>query len=209
MSNNKKMVQIYFFQMDVEQKKKGADNTPYSIGAVRQAISRLFSTIIQKDLQNKKHDAKKKKKAIWLDAIEDFNDGNFNLVFKSARYDQSREVRNTNTMEPRGILQNQEDGAEEKTHLCIRLRNGAERFTAVLESNSSGITISDIAAYLNCQFNSIQEDSTEDYSYSTSFEMMLGEDFLVELDGMTKVNLLRLTIDIAELGGDFQDFAGT
>jgi hypothetical protein len=39
--------------------------------------------------------------------------------------------------------------------------------------------------------------------------MMLGEDFLVELDGMTKVNLLRLTIDIAELGGDFQDFAGT
>ena len=209
MSSNKKMVQIYFFQMDVEQKKKGADNTPYSIDAVRQAISDFLSIIVKKDLQSKKHDVKKKKKVIWLDNIEDLQDGNYNLVFKSAKYDQSRKVRDTDTMDDLGIQKRPQDGDEEKTHLCIRLRNGAERFTAVLESNTFGITVTDIAAYLNSQFNSIQEDSTENYSYSTSFEMMLGEDFLVELDGMTKINLLRLTVDIAELGGDFQDFAGT
>jgi len=209
MNSGSRTVQIYFYSMDVVRTKKGADNTPYNIDAIRQAISELLAAIVKKDLQAKKHDVSKKKKVVWLDNVEDIGDGNFNLVFKSARYDQSREVRNTDTMEWRGILQNPEDGAEEKTHLCIRLRKGAERFTAVLESNSFGITITDIAAYLNNQFNSIQEDSTENYSYATSFELMLGEDFLIELDKMKKINLLRLTVDFAELGGDFQDFAGT
>jgi len=209
MSDSKKAVQIYFFQMDIERKKKDADNTPYSIDAVCQAVSNLLTAIVKKDLQSKKHDMKKKKKVIWFDTVEDLQDGNFNIVFKSARYDQSRKVRDTDTMDDLGIQKRPQDGDEEKTHLCIRLRKGAERFTAVLESNSFGITMTDIAAYLNFQFNSIQENSTESYSYSTSFEMMLGEDFLVELDGMTKIHLLRLTVDIAELGGDFQDFAGT
>ena len=195
--------------MDIERKKKGADNTPYSIDTICAVLSTLFSDIVKKELQDKKHDAKRKKKVVWLESVDDLGDGNFNIVFKSAKYDQSRKVRDTDTMDELGIQKRPQDGDEEKTHFCIRLRKGAERFTAVLESNSLGITVSDVAIYLNNKFHSVQEDSTENYSYTVSFEMMLGEDFLVELDKMKKINLLRITIDIAELGGDFQDFAGT
>ena len=163
---------------------------------------------LQKDLQAKKHDFKPKKKVVWLESIDDLNNGNFNLVFKSAKYDQSREVRDTDTMEQRGILKRPEDGDEEKTHLCVRLRKGAERLTAVLESNFFGINTVDIATYLNEQINSIQEELEENYSYKISFEIMPSEDFLIELEKMKKINLLRVTMDIKDLGlGDFQSYA--
>ena len=207
-SDSKKTVQIYFHSMDIERKKKSADDTPYNIDAIIAAVSALLSTIVAKDLQAKKHDFKLKKKIIWLDSVIDLKNGNFNLVFKSAKYDQSREVRNTDTMEQRGVLKQPEDGDEEKTHLCVRLRKGTERLTAVLESNYYGIGVADIAAYLNEQFNSVHEGSDEQYSYSVSFEILPSEDFLVELDKMKKINLLRITMDIKDISlGDFQSFA--
>jgi hypothetical protein len=208
MSNSKKTVQIYFYSMDIERKKKSADDTPYSIDAICKAISSLLAILVKKNMQAKKHDILSKKKVIWLESIEDLNNGNFNLVFKSAKYDQSREVRNTDTMEGRGVLKNPEDGDEEKTHLCLRLRQGTERITAVVENNFYGIGTTDIAAYLNEQFNYIHEDSDDQYSYNVSFEMMPSEDFLIELDKMKKINLLRVTMDIKDLNlGDFQSFA--
>jgi hypothetical protein len=208
MSDSKKTVQIYFYSMDVERKKKSADDTPYSMDAICKALSSLLDTIVKKDLQYKKHDFTSKKKVVWLESVDNLTNGNFNLVFKSAKYDQSREVRNTDTMEERGVLKNPEDGDEEKSHLCLRLRKGAERITAVMESNFYGIGTTDIAAYLNAQFNAIQENSEEQYSYSVSFEIMPSEDFLIELDKMKKINLLRVTMDIKDLDlGDFQSFA--
>lgn len=208
-SVGKKSVQINFYSMDVERKKKCADDTSYNIDTIISAMSSLLSAIASKDLQSKKHDFVRKKKVIWLDSVEDFNMGKLNLVFKSAKYDQSREVRNTNTMECRGVLKQPEDGDEEKTHLCIRLRKGSTRLTAVLESNYYGIVgTSDIAAYLNEQLNTIQEDAKEQYSYNISFEILPSEDFLIELEKMKKINLLRITMDIKDLSlGDFQGFA--
>ena len=206
--SDSKTITIYSHHIDIARDKKGADNTPYSISAVCAALSSLFDAVVKKDLQTKTQRIEKNKKVIWLESVTGLQGGNFNLTFKSAKYDQSREVRNTDTMEARGRLQNPEDGAEEKTHLCIRLRKGAERFTAVLDGNFYGVSMSNIRDYLNWQFNSIQEDSDEQYSYSVSFEMMLGEDFLAELDKMDKINLMRITVDITELGKDFQSFAG-
>jgi len=208
MSDNKKTVQVYFYSMDIERKKRGADDTPYSMDAICKALSSLFAAIAGRDLLAKKHDFKSKQKVVWLENVNDLSNGNFNLVFKSAKYNQSREVRDTNTMEERGVLKNPEDGDEEKTHLCVRLRKGAERFTAVLEFNYYGISTADIAAYLNEQFNSILETSDEQYAYHVSFENMPSNDFLVELEKMKKVNLLRVTMDIKDLGlGDFQSVA--
>jgi hypothetical protein len=208
MNDGKKTVQIYFYSMDIERKKKSADDTPYSIDAICKALSSLFTNIVSKDLKAKTKDMAKKKKVVWLEEVSDLDNGNFNIVFKSARYDQSREVINTDTMEQRGVLKQPEDGDEEKTHLCVRLRKGADRLTAVLESNYLGISTSDIAAYLNEQFNFVLEDSEEQYSYKVSFEIMPSEDFLVELANMKKVNLLRITVDLKDLGlGDFQSLA--
>jgi hypothetical protein len=209
MSDGKKMVTVYFHSMDVVRKKKSDDSSSYDIDAISVALSSHFATIVGKGLKEKKHDIRKKEKVIWLESAEDLGKGYFNLVFKSAKYNQSREVIDTEKMEQRGILKQPKDGDEERTHLCIRLRKEAVRFTAVIESNSSGATITDISAYLNEQLNSIHEDSDEQYSYSVSFQMMPSEDFLIELDKMKKVNLLRVTMDIQDLGlSDFQNLAG-
>ena len=194
--------------MDVERKKKNADNTPYDISAICTALSSLFDAVVKKDLQAKTLRVEKNEKVIWLESVTNLQNGNFNLTFRSGKYNQSREVVNTDTMEDLGIKLNPEDAPKEKTHLCIRLLKGADRFTAVLESNSSGVSISSIKNYLNNQFNSIQEDSEDNYSYNVSFEIMLGEDFLAELDKMNKINIMRITVDIADLGKDFQNFAG-
>jgi len=207
MSDNKKTATIYFHHMDIARSKKNADNTPYNIGDICDAISSLFNAVVGKDLQAKKHDIKKSKKVIWLEDVQDLKSGNFNLVFKSARYDQSRDVIKTTTMEDLGRPKAPEDGDVEKTHLCIRLYKGRERFTAVLESNSDGVSITNIRDYLNGQFNSVQENLDEQYSHTVSFEMMPGKEFLEELENMKKVNLLRVTVDIADLGRDFQSFA--
>lgn len=193
--------------MDVARDKKGADNTPYNLDAICNSISLLLDIIVKKDLLLKTLRIEKNEKVLWLDSVTDLKNGNFNLVFKSARYNQSRKVWKTDTMEPRGILQNPEDGAEHKTHLCIRMPKGAERFTAVLEGNYNGVGINSIRSYLNNQFNSVQEDSDEQYSYKVSFDMMLGEDFLTLLEEMTKINLMRITVDIEDLGSDFLSFA--
>jgi len=208
MSDSKKTVQIYFFWMDVERKKKNTDETAYRIDDITKALSTLLASVASKDLQAKKHDFQSNKKVVWLESAKDLKDGNFNLIFKSAKYDQSREVRNTDTMEPRGVLKNPEDGDEECTHLCIRLRQNSERLIAVLESNYYGIGTSNIAAYLNEQFNVLHTETDNEYSYEVSFEILPSEDFLIELGKMKKINLLRLTMDLKDLSlGDFQSFA--
>jgi hypothetical protein len=145
---------------------------------------------------------------MWLESVDDLNNGNFNLVFKSAKYEESCEVINTDTMELKGVLKEPPDGDIKKTHLCIRSLQGSERFIAILESNFYGIGKSDIAAYLNKQFNSIHENSDEQYSYTVSFQIMPSEEFLTELDKMTKINLLRITVDTKDLTmGDFHSIA--
>ena len=208
MSEQRKTVQVYFHWMDVVRKKKNTDETAYSIDEIVQALSTMFPAVVNKDLTTKKHDFTSSKKVVWLDSTENKNNGNFNLVFKSAKYDQSRNVRNTTTMVERGVLKNPEDGDEECTHLCLRRTKNGERFIAVLESNYYGISITNIRDYLNEQFNTLHSESDDEYSYTVSTEILPSEDFLKELEKMKKINLLRITMDIKDLNlGDFQSFA--
>lgn len=207
--DNKKTVQLYFYTMSVGRNKKSVDDTPYNIDAIIAAFSRLLTYIIEKELIDRKFDLKPKNKIIWLDSFTDFKNGSFNLVLKSAKYLQSRLVRNTDTMESRGILKQPEDGDEELTHVCFRFRKNSDRFIVACEFNYYGIGIEDIKKYLNYQFECLQESSGDPYSYSVTFEMMPSADFLTELTKMKKINVLRLTMDIDDIAqGDFQRFAG-
>lgn len=195
--------------MTVERTKKTADDTPYSIDAVVQAFNDLLSAIMGKDLLSKKYDLHNKSKVIWLDSIESKGKGCFNLVFKSAKYDQSRTVRNTETMEDRGVLKQPEDGDEEKTHILIRFLADSDRFFAALEFNYYGVGTGDIAAYLNECFDQVHSGSDDQYSFRVSFTILPSEEFLKGLDRMKKTNVLRLTLDIADLHqSDFTRFAG-
>ncbi len=206
--DNKK-VQLYFYTMSIERNKKSADETPYNIDEIIEAFSHLLIFITKKELIDRKFELKPKNKIIWLDSFTDLKSGNFNLVFKSAKYLQSRVVRNTDTMESRGVLKKPEDGDEELTHICVRFRKDSDRFVIACEFNYYGIGTEDIKKYLNSQFQSLQEVTGDSYVYCVSFEMMPSADFLTELTKMKKINILRLTMDIDDIAqGDFQRFAG-
>ena len=208
-NDNKKRVQLYFYSMSIERTKRSADGTPYDISAIFVAFSQLLTSVLAKDLINRKLDIESKDKTIWLDKFTDLGDGNFNLVFKSAKSNQSRFVRDTVTMEGRGILKKPEDGDEESTHILVRFRKDSDRFIAACEFNYYGIGTGDIKRYLNHQFESWQSETECAYSYAISFEILPSADFLTELGKMTKINVLRLTVDIADFAqGDFQRFSG-
>lgn len=205
----KKTVQLYFYTMSVGRDKKSVDDTPYNINAIILAFSQLFTAITAKELIDRKFDLKPKNKIVWLDSFTDLKNGCFNLIFKSAKYLQSRLVRNTDTMESRGVLKQPEDGDEELTHICIRFRKDSDRFVVACEFNYYGIGTEDIKKYLNSQFQCLQESTGDSYVYSVSFEMMPSSDFLTELTKMKKINILRLTMDIDDIAqGDFQRFSG-
>lgn len=207
-ADSKKTVQLYFYTMTVGRTKKTADNTVYSIDAVIRALTDLLFAISTKDLLTKTYHLSSKSKVIWLESVEDKGKGSFNLVFKSAKYDQSRIVRNTDTMESRGVLKKPEDGDEEKTHLLIRLRGDSDRFIIACEFNYYGIGTLDIATYLNEQFDQALGGPNEQYSYKVSFEPLPSEEFLTGLAKMKQIDLFRLTLDIADIShGDFQRFA--
>jgi len=205
----KKTVQLYFYTMTVERTKKTADDTAYNIDAVIQVFSGLLTAVNAKGLIAKTHHLSKKSKVIWLDSVESKGKGCFNLVFKSAKYDQSRTVRNTHTMEDRGILKQPEDGDEEKTHLLIRFREDSSRFITAIESNYYGVSTGDIAAYLNEYFDQANSSSGSQYAFKVYFEVLPSEEFIKGLERMKKTNVLRITLDIADLQqSDFARFAG-
>lgn len=195
--------------MSVGRDKKSADDTPYNINAIISAFSQLFTSIMAKELIDRKFDLKPKTKIVWLDSFDDLKNGSFNLAFKSAKYLQSRQVRNTDTMESRGVLKQPEDGDEELTHVCVRFRKDSDRFIVACEFNYYGIGTEDIKKYLNNQFERLQESTGDPYSYSITFDMMPSADFLTELTKMKKISVLRLIMDIDDIAqGDFQRFAG-
>lgn len=204
-----KQVKVEFHYMSVERKKKSSDSTAYDINSIIAAMSAMFSFLMQKERIMRKHDFSSKEKTIWLEAFTDLGNGNFDVVFMSARYNRSRNVINTETMEQKGMLKQPEDGDEEKTHFCIRFSAGQDRFFIINERNNDGVTINEIKWYLNQQLEAYHVESEASCSYSVDFEIVLSKDFLTELKKMNKINFLTLTIDKSDPScSDFLRLAG-
>jgi len=92
----------------------------------------MFTYVIGKDLTERKKDNKASEKVIWLDYVKDLKGGNYDLIFKSAKYNHVRNEIDTETMKELGTRKRQQDGDEEKTHLCIHRFGNEMRFLAVL-----------------------------------------------------------------------------
>ncbi len=134
--------------------------------------------------------------------------GNYNIIFKSAKYNHVRNEIDTETMTELGTRKRQQDGDEEKTHLCIRYNAGEYRFLAVYESNHYGITLNCIVDYLNTQFISYNEDTDDKYHHSISYEIMPGEDFLSSIKKAKTMSVLKLVVSKEDIKDDFMMFAG-
>lgn len=209
MSNEeiKKKVPIYFYYLTISKQKDGNDNSTYDMDQIEDSFSKLLAYIVNKDLTERKKDNTASEKVVWLDSFENLKNGNYNIIFKSAKYNHVRNVIDTETMTELGARKRQQDGDEEKTHLCIRLAKGQHRFLAVHESNHYGISINCIIDYLNTQFICYNEDTGDEYHYTLSHEIMPGDDFLTSLKKARTVSVLKLTVSKDDIKDDFMQFA--
>lgn len=204
----KKNVPIYFYYLTICKQKDSQDVSAYDIDQIVESFSKLLCFVYQKELKNRTIKEENQEKAVWLDSYENLGSGNFNLILKSAKYNHVRPEIDTQTMERLGVRKRQQDGEEEKTHLCIRLAKGQQRFIAVHESNHYGISINCIIHYLNEQFKIFNEESNDKYHYELSHEIMPGDDFLSSLKQAKTISLLRLTVSKDDLPNEFLRFAG-
>ncbi len=206
-SKNSKDIPIYFYYLVVEKRKSENDDVAYNIQDIVSSFSNLLAFICKKSLTERSIRNEILEKVIWLDSFEDLKNGNYNLIFKSAKYNHVRNEIDTITMEELGTRKRPQDGDEEKTHLCIRLNDKQNRFLAVHESNHYGISISSIISYLNQQFERYNEEADDKYHYKISYEIMPGDEFLTELKKAKSISFLQLTVERGELNNPFLKFA--
>ena len=204
----KKNVPVYFYYLTISKQKDSDDSSIYDIQQIVDSFSKLLSYTVAKNLKDRKKDIKTSEKVVWLDSYEDLKNGNYNIIFKSAKYNHVRNEIDTETMTELGTRKRQQDGDEEKTHLCVRYNVGEFRFLAVHESNHYGITLNCIVDYLNTQFISYNEDTGDKYYYSMSYEIMPGEDFLSSIKKAKTMSLLKLVVSKEDIRDDFMMFAG-
>lgn len=138
---NDKKVLIYFYYLAITRQKEASDTSTYDIAQITNVFSKMLEYTLKKNLKDRRQELTFAEKVVWLDSFEDMGNGNYNITFKSAKYNHVRNEINTETMEPLGTRKQRRDGDEEKTHLCIRLAQGQQRYLAVHESNYYGITI--------------------------------------------------------------------
>lgn len=203
----KKNVPIYFYYLTISKQKDSNDSSIYDIQQIVDSFSKLLSYITAKNLTDRKKDITSSEKVVWLDSFEDLKNGNYNIIFKSAKYNHVRNEIDTETMTELGTRKRQQDGDEEKTHLCIRLAKGQCRFLAVHESNHYGISINCIIDYINTQFVTYNEDTDDKYHYTLSHEIMPGDDFLSSLKSARTTSALKLTVSKEDIKDDFMQFA--
>lgn len=205
---SKKNVPIYFYYLTISKHKDSNDFSTYNMEQVIDSFSKLLQYITEKDLTDRRKDIISSEKVVWLDSYEDLKNGNYDIIFKSAKYNHVRNEIDTETMTELGTRKRRQDGDEEKTHLCIRYNPGEYRFLAVYESNHYGITLNCIVDYLNTQFDSFNEDSDDEYHYSISYEIMPGEDFLSSIKKAKTMSVLKLVVSKEDIKDDFMMFAG-
>lgn len=203
----KKNVPIYFYYLAISKQKDSTDESIYDIKQIVESFSKLLPYIMEKELPNRKKDNTASEKVVWLASYEDLKDGNYNLIFKSAKYNHVRNEIDTETMQEYGTRKRPQDGDEEKTHLSIRLAKGQHRFLAVHESNHYGISINCIIDYLNTEFARYNEDTDDKYHYTLSHEIMPGDDFLSSIKGARTTSMLKLTVSKESIKDDFMQFA--
>ncbi len=145
------------------------------------SFSAMLQHVLSQSLSDRKRNLTTSEKIVWLDSVKELTPGNYDIIFKSAKYNHVRKEIDTETMEELGLRKRQQDGDEEKTHLCIRLAKGQHRFLAVHESNHYGISIKCIIDYLNAKFKQYSEECNDNYLYTLIHEIMPGDDFLTSL----------------------------
>lgn len=209
MKTPNKNVPVYVYYVTIEKQKNSTDTaSKYNIEEIVNSFTKILEFTISQELTERRVDNTAIDKVIWLDSFSDLKNGNYNLIFKSAKYNHVRNEIDTVNMTPLGQRKRPQDGDEEKTHLCIRLADGQMRFLAIHESNHYGISIKGIVDYINSQFEKFNEQSDDDVLYRASYEIVPSEEFLTRLKKAKTMHVLRLEVDREVFKDDFWSLSG-
>ena len=97
-----KNVPIYFYYLSISKHKDAKDDSTYSMDQIIGAFSQLLEYTMTKGLPERKKDIISSEKVVWLDSYEDLKNGNYDVIFKSAKYNHVRNEIDTETMQERG-----------------------------------------------------------------------------------------------------------
>lgn len=114
----KKNVPIYFYYLTISKQKDSKDESIYDISKVIDSLSNMFTYVLGKDLTERKKDNKTSEKVIWLDSVNDLKNGNYDLIFKSAKYNHVRNEIDTETMKELGTRKGSKM-AMKKKRTCV------------------------------------------------------------------------------------------
>ena len=116
----KKNVPIYFYYLTISKQKDSDDTSVYDIQQIVAAFSKLLLYTTTKDLTNRKKDITSSEKVVWLDSYEDLKNGNYNIIFKSAKYNHVRNEIDTETMTELGSRKRQQEGYKRRFYAICR-----------------------------------------------------------------------------------------
>lgn len=131
-----KKVPIYFYYLSISKHKDAKDDSAYSMDQIIIAFSQLLEYIMKKGLPERKKTLHQSEKVVWLDSYEDLKNGNYDVIFKSAKYNHVRNEIDTETMQERGRAKETSGWRRRKdTSMhspCKRQKTGFLQFTKAI-----------------------------------------------------------------------------
>lgn len=142
------------------------------------------------------------------DTVVKNNDVKFiSLLFKSARNEFRPNIINKKTGEEKKNPKQLLEGDIEKTHMVIKIDMISEEVCLFVESNYYGATVNNIINYFR-EFNKRYIASKElKMNYYISDQMILRNDFLTELERLTKSKIAEVHFNKKLLGSGALDFS--
>lgn len=172
-------------------------------------IHKVLKYIDTLAITERKKNFKRENKILYLESSK--KDGKtkiLNLRFVSAKYNQVREVIDTDTLKSKGKLKEKTDGDKEYNHVSLSFED-EKNATIAYEVNSNGIGMGRIIAYLDDMAEKYYASINNTKFYRFDSEIVPDDDFLKNLSKMSKINVATFLVDKKELNtSDFKDLAG-
>lgn len=170
---------------------------------IKESLIKLIKEHCNKDKNERKLNDKKSNKVYYLDKYDDKSENILKLCFISAKYNNVKNVIDTETLKSKGKLKSDKDGDEEKTHVFIVFSN--ENIDCYVEYNYNGVSKTKIQSYLNA---CIKDYYKETRFYGINLEIVPNDDFLQELAQAKKLNLVKFIMDKEDLNcSEFRDMS--
>lgn len=163
----------------------------------------------KKEKTERKIDYETEKKVLYFEDFEcDYEKDMLFIHIVSAKYNEQRNVVNTDDLSSRGVLKQEKDGDEEHVHLLMRFDEPTHG-TCVFENNRNGASANKIFVYLNQLIERCHEENNSDVLYKIKYEHILSHEFIEQLERMGRICAVSLTVNQEELSvSDCKDFSG-